>query len=198
MMMSVDIVGSWVMSYCVTAAKLAIISSVLISRKFRKASGSARFVKRIVLGIQSIQSSYQIPWLSTNVGLLLLDLTDMADFIGFSSSGYLCMLFNLCCLTTSASRQEGNNSSVYYYSTLPQLYDLVKQLDPVHYEKDLCIKLSEALDEIARQMAITLELTRKHREALIRKIGGTRDTPDCYLDVENCKYFCELLNMYFR
>lgn len=84
--------------------------------------------------------------------------------------------------------QESETDSVHYYSTLPQFYELVKQLDPIYYEKELCANLSESLDEIARQMTITMELTRKHREALIRKIGGSRDTPACYLDVENCKF----------
>lgn len=77
---------------------------------------------------------------------------------------------------------------MHYYSTLPQLYEVAKQLDPVYYEKNLCAKLSELLQEIARQMSLTLELTRKHRDVLIQKIGGSRETPLAYLDFDNCEF----------
>ncbi|KAI6184090.1 hypothetical protein M3Y97_00559200 [Aphelenchoides bicaudatus] len=93
--------------------------------------------------------------------------------------------------------QESETGSVHYYSTLPQLYEVVKQLDPVYYEKDLCANLFERLDDIARQMKRTIELTRKYREALVQKIGSSRDTPACYLDVDNSFRMASILGETF-
>ena len=77
------------------------------------------------------------------------------------------------------------SNSVYYYSSLPQLYDVMKALDPALYERALCVQLVESLDAIERGMRKTLEQTQKRRDALIQKIS-TRETPPSYLDGDNC------------
>ncbi|VDK42531.1 unnamed protein product [Anisakis simplex] len=66
--------------------------------------------------------------------------------------------------------QDDRDGSIVYYSTLPQLYNLLKQFDIYDFERQLNTNISEILPLIAEQMHITIELTMK-RAAKIRNSG---------------------------
>ncbi|KAI6196928.1 hypothetical protein M3Y94_01165600 [Aphelenchoides besseyi] len=88
---------------------------------------------------------------------------------------------------------NSKSGAVYYYSSLPQFYEIIRSLDPFYYEKSLCERLFASLDEISSCMRSTLELTHKHRLALIQKIAN-RETPTSYLDSDNSFRMSDILN----
>jgi len=70
---------------------------------------------------------------------------------------------------------EGENE-VWYYSSRVQLDELVRTLDPDHWERDLVRAILEVKEDIVRQMALTEELTRElkgHKKAVLDMEAGS-------------------------
>ncbi|CAD5210998.1 unnamed protein product [Bursaphelenchus okinawaensis] len=87
-----------------------------------------------------------------------------------------------------------NRTEVYYYSTLPQLYNLVKNMDSEYLEKDLCEAIKDNLDRIVSDMRMTLKLTNYHRDEIVKNLPTKKKViPPSYLEQDNSFLMCQIM-----
>lgn len=70
--------------------------------------------------------------------------------------------------------EDEDTGEIWYYSTVPQFKEMLAKLDEDNMENALCAEISDFVEEIERQMAIT--------ETLTNKFKGHRKS---YLELEN-------------
>lgn len=99
--------------------------------------------------------------------------------------------------------QSLDESEVHYYSTPPQLYQLLQNLDRNYYERDLCEAIRLRIDEFLEQMTLTMEMTSERREAtieaLVKKNFGNYEyaesvTKPIYLHKDSMRRMASILN----
>ncbi|CAD5215339.1 unnamed protein product [Bursaphelenchus xylophilus] len=88
-----------------------------------------------------------------------------------------------------------DNDEVFYYSTLPQLYNVVKKLDPDFFERELCESINANLDKIVSQMRLTLKLTNHHRDEIVKNLPTKKKViPPSYLEQDNSFLMSQIMS----
>ncbi|KAI6234856.1 hypothetical protein M3Y99_00748700 [Aphelenchoides fujianensis] len=85
---------------------------------------------------------------------------------------------------------DSQEQTLHYYSTVPQLYELLQQLDPGHLERELCERMAERVDELAAGMKATVKATIHERDVWRKSRKMDNELGDLtYFEMDNfCRF----------